>query len=218
MDEPGSHRCPRSSIDLVNTLTGQVIPGRCRASFCEFCGPVQSWWKARIISDGGGRPPERYAVLTQAPADWQKLRQKMRDFPRLLARRGYVWEQAWTVEEGAQTGMRHVNVLQKGTYVPQAELQDVWGAIAHVQAVKGATGHQVAGYALKEAQTVAGYVTKDGRQAGGLDRHLALNGGRLVHVSRGYLGGETQAAVLERLLSENQSEGSWVVVPRGQSR
>lgn len=214
VDEIGSAECPRSRINLINTLTGQVVPGRCRASFCDYCGPVQAWWKSRIISDGGATgAPTRYAVLTNAPADWKVLRQKMRDLRRLLGRRGFAWEQAWTVETGEQTGMRHVNALQKGDFVPQELLQNVWGAIVHIQAIKTAAGG-VAGYALKEAQRVAGYSTKNASQADKLQAHLDANGGRLVHLSRGYLGGETQAVVMERLLAERESEGSWVVVPK----
>lgn len=210
--EFGSPRCERVTVDLLNVRTGEVIPGKCRATFCEHCGPVEAWWKSRIIADGGRTgPPERYIVLTMAPKSWPQLRQKMRDLRRWGVQQFGAWEHAWTVEAGAKTGMRHVNVLQKGTYVPQAQLQERWGAIVHVEAIHGVAG--VAGYALKEARKVAGYALKDAH--GGLHEHRALNGGRLVHLSRGYLGGERQAEVRKRLASERQEEEcEWVVIPR----
>jgi hypothetical protein len=211
----GSGRCPRSRQSLLCLETGQVIPARCRASFCEYCGPIQAWWKARIISDGGGAPPERYWVLSQAPEDWDKLRQKMRDFRRLMRARGYAWEHAWTVEVGEKTGMIHVNALQKGDFVPQAIGQDSWGSIVHVQAIKRSPSN-VAGYALKEAARVAGYSLKEGGTAEKLQGHLERNGGRLVHLSRQYLGGLTQEQV-QRTLVDRQREQepqTWVLIPR----
>lgn len=121
----------------------------------------------------------------------------MRNYRRYLAKRGFSWEQAWTLEQGA-AGNLHVHVLQKGDYVPQTVAQEVWGGIVNIKAVKGARG--AAGYALKEAQRVSGYALKDA-DGDGLVGHLDLNGGRLVHLSRGYLGGETQAQVRARLVA-----------------
>ncbi len=80
-----------------------------------------------------------------------------------------------------------MNVLQRGSYVPQDELQDVWGAIIYIQAVKSGTAASVARYGLKEARTVTGYVFKNvgPGEPSPLD-HFEANGGRLAHVSRGY--------------------------------
>jgi hypothetical protein len=127
--------------------------------------------------------------------EWQSLRQKVRDYRRLLRRRGFGWEIAWTVEKG-KNGNLHVNALQKGDYVPQRVLQDVWGGIVHVQKI-GRNPERVAGYATKEARRVAGYTVKEAGRA--REAHLVLNGGRLVHLSRDYLGGETKVSVLQSL-------------------
>lgn len=207
-------RCPRVDHDRrfwVNVDTGERRPAWCGATICEVCGPRQAWKKALILSHGGASgPPQRYAVLTQLPLDWDKARQKIRDYRRYVQRRGYAWEHAWTVElNPAGTGL-HVNVLQKGAYVPQKELQDVWGSIVHVQAVKKRKGPQnVAQYALKEAQKVAGYSLKDA--ASNLAQHLDVNGGRLVHLSRDYLGGMTQKQVWEEIRGPHVDAG-WRMV------
>jgi hypothetical protein len=167
--------------------------------------------RARAISHGGATgPPQRFIVLTLPPErwemSWQQMRQKMRDYRRLMQRNYGVWEQAWTVETGKRNGMKHVNVLQKGPYVPQAELQRRWGGIAHVQAIGRQPG-AIAGYALKEALRVTGYSLKDA--AASRDVHLALNGGRLAHWSRGYFGGQTYTEVRRQLLADSVSDGDW---------
>jgi hypothetical protein len=207
--------CPRidhSRRYWVNTWTGEKRPAFCQSQGCPVCGPREAWKKSLIISHGGkSGPPKRYAVLSQFPLDWQKGRQKMRDLPRLLEKRGYRWDQTWTVEVNpAGTGL-HVNVLQKGSYVPQGELQDVWGAIVHIQAIKSRKGAQKVGtYALKEAQTVAGYAVKDAAQH--TAQHLDVNGGRLIHCSRGYLGGMTQKDVWSDIRGPHVDAGWRMVV------
>jgi hypothetical protein len=200
--------CPRCNWHWLNVETGEVIPGRCRASFCTYCGPYEAWWKARIVSAGGASgPPQRFMVGTLAPERWSSLRQKVRDLRRELVQEGVAWEQAWTVELGGKTAMRHVNFLQKGDYVAQAELQRLWGAIVHVSAVHDV--EKASEYALKEARTVTGYALKEAGK--GLEEHLAINGWRLVHLSRNYLGGMTQAEVRKQFLQQSDEElGQWV--------
>ncbi len=83
--------CPR--IDhrrqyWVNTWTGERRADSCRANACEVCIVSNARRKARILS---WAEPQRYAVLTQYPDDWQVGRQKMRDLVRFFKRRGYVW-------------------------------------------------------------------------------------------------------------------------------
>ena len=136
---------------------------------------------------------------------WKQLRQKMRDYRRAMVAEYGAWEHAWTVERGKRNGMKHVNVLQKGPYVPQRVLQRSWGGIVHVQRIGREPGH-VAGYALKEARRVAGYSLKEA--GAGLDEHLALNGGRLAHWSRNYFGGETLPEVRQRLMGNPSSAES----------
>jgi hypothetical protein len=219
-------RCPRATGWFWRNLTtGEMAPGRCAASSCPYCGPVEALARARVISDGGATgPPQRYIVLTLPPEqwgmEWQTLRQKMKDFRRAMVREHGEWEHAWTVERGKLNGMPHVNVLQKGTYVRQRELQDRWGGIAHVQAIRRQPG-KVGGYVLKEAGRVAGYSLKDAHAS--LADHLAINGGRLVHLSRNYLGGETIPTVRKRLRGDSAStpgewERTWGELPQDRQR
>lgn len=151
--------------------------------------------------------PERFATFTNAPEDWQALRQKQRTLTLKLRREGYSWESAWTVERGSKTGMKHVHALQHGSFVPQKLLQEAWGAIVHIEAIRGARG--VANYALKEASRVAGYAVKG--TTAQLAEHLALNGGRGCHYSRGYLHGKRLREV-EGWLWPGQPELTWIVV------
>jgi hypothetical protein len=185
------------------------FPGTCKTWRCEYCGPRKARQKAAILA---WAKPERFITLTQAPKDWGALRQKVRVLKRDLQVGGRRFEMAWTVEEGKDTGMRHVHALQHGDYVPQAELQQRWGRIADIRAIRGV--REATAYAMKEAVQVSGYAMKG---AADLDAHLDLNGGRGCHVSRGYLRGETQASVLE-LLQRERSEGevlTWVLVRPG---
>jgi hypothetical protein len=210
--DPWRHKCPRVNWHFLNLSTGQRAPGRCRAARCPVCGPLQALEWARVISHGGATgPPERYAVLTLPESmwdmGWQPLRQKMRDYRRLLNHRSFEWEAAWTAEKG-NGGNLHVNALQKGSYIPQAVLQDVWGGIVHIQRIRRRP-HGVAGYVLKEARSVAGYALKN---AGDDERaaYLAMNGGRLAHMTRGYLGGETKASVLRALREQTGEHDRWI--------
>jgi hypothetical protein len=152
--------------------------------------------------------PERFVTLTNAPADWQKLRQKVRKLCLRLRNDGYRVEWAWTVERGARTGMRHIHALQHGDYIPQRELQERWQAIVHIERVKGARG--AAGYAMKEAARVTHYAVKGTKS--NLREHLDLNGGRGYHMSRRYLRG-CRTREVEQLLSPSDPNLHWITVP-----
>jgi hypothetical protein len=185
------------------------FPAMCKTWRCEYCGSRKARQKAAILA---WARPERFITLTQAPDDWSALRKKVRVLKHELLGAGLRFEVAWTVEEGKETGMRHVHLLQHGDYVPQAQLQDRWGRIADVRAIRGA--RKAVDYAMKEAVQVSGYAMKG---AADLDAHLDRNGGRGCHLSRGYLRGETQASVLD-LLQRERSEGeilTWVLIRPG---
>lgn len=104
--------------------------------------------------------------------------------------------------------MRHVHALQHGDFVPQAYLQERWGAIVHIEAIRQRQG--AAAYALKEAGMVAGYAVKE--TATNLARHLDLNGGRAYHLSRRYFHGRSTREV-ERLVANVDPSRTWLVIP-----
>lgn len=106
-------------------------------------------------------------------------------------RKRYRLEWAWAIEENPKKTGYHAHAIQWGEYLPQAELQEMWGGrIAHIMRVgKGTEGY------LTKCAGVCGYMAKS------IDRHLAVNGGRAIHMTRGYLGGWTSREVLQEMSS-----------------
>lgn len=157
----------------------------------------------------------RFFTGTLAPADWQARRQKMRDLPRYLAKRGYPgWQSAWSTEKGSKTGMIHVHALVHGPWVPAAVLNDVWGARTNIKAIRN---DGVARYVTKESLRVAGYSVKGNRAgAEGMQDALDLNGGRPLHWSRGFLHGLTKREALVQLraeLDDGKEARTWHLEP-----
>ena len=181
------------------------FPAGCSTWRCEWCGPQKARRKAEIVA---WAQPTRFLTLTQAPADWQRLRQKVRKLRMRLAADGHVSEWAWTVERGKRTGMVHLHCLQHGDYLPQRYLQDRWGAIVHLRRIDDADA--AARYTTKHAaRRVVSYTLKG--TATELHDHLDLNGGRGIHLSRGYLRGRTSREVWSLLHPPGAL--TWVQVP-----
>lgn len=181
------------------------FPAGCATWRCEWCGPLKGRRKAEIVA---WAQPERFITLTQAPATWQACRQRVRKVALNLRRKGYAVEWAWTVEKGKRSGMIHVHALQHGDYLPQRMLQDAWGHRVDIRRVHDTDG--AAAYTTKHAgRRLASYTMKGtGAQ---LTEHLDLNGGRGVHLSRGYLHGRTSAEVWSLLHPPGALK--WVQVP-----
>lgn len=180
------------------------FPASCDAYRCEKCGPRKARTAAAALTWGARQAPRRRLVtLTQVPDDWQRARSQVFDFLRRIRRDGFTFEMGWAIEENpAQTGF-HAHGIQHGDYVPQSLLQERWGGrIVDIRAMKQ-PGAGV--YAVKEALRVTGYVTKGGRTSDGLPGHLDRNGGRVLHVTRGFYGGLTKREVLERVALEQSS-------------
>lgn len=181
------------------------VPAGCSTWRCDWCGPQKGRRKAEIVA---WAEPTRFVTLTQAPDDWQRLRQKVRKLTLTLRSAGHDLEWAWTVERGSRTGMIHVHALQHGSYIPQRELQDRWGHRVDIRRISDVDG--AARYTTKHAsRRVVGYTMK--HTGDDLQRHLDLNGGRGVHLSRGYLHGRRSAEVWNLL--HPPSALKWVQVP-----
>lgn len=169
---------------MVSLSTGLVVNVGCQTHGCAYCGPRQTRRLAMAVSTRLGEVNRaRFVTLTNAPADFQTCRQKMRDLRRYLKRRGYTWEAFWSLEHGTQTGMLHAHCIQHGDYIPQAELQATWGQIVDIRAVRSG---KVSGYVLKDAARVAGYALKG--QDEGHGTRIAVNGGRPAHWTRAFFG------------------------------
>lgn len=190
------------------------FPADCGSYRCEVCGPRLSREVVAGISWAAARAGRaRLVTLTNAPADFDRLRGQLRDFARRLRKDGVAWHWAWSVEVGSETGMVHVHGVQHGPdYVPQAHLQDRWGGrIVDVRAIRSRGG---AAYAFKEAARVAGYTTKG--SLSDLPTHLDRNGGRVAHWSRGFFHGLTKREAVQEAARqrENAREGlTWHLEP-----
>lgn len=181
------------------------FPAGCSTWRCPWCGPQKGRRKAEIVA---WAEPARFITLTQAPSSWQPLRQKMRKLTLKLRSAGRTVEWAWTVERGSKTGMIHVHALQHGDYLPQRELQQLWGRRVDIRRISDVDG--AARYTTKHAaRRVVGYTMKG--VGAELEAHLDLNGGRGVHLSRGYLHGLRSAEVWALL--HPPSPLNWVQVP-----
>lgn len=180
--------------------------GTCRTYLCDDCGPQ----KAREVAAAVGwaadqHPRSRFVTLSQAPLDWQQRRQKMRDLARWARGQGYGWNVAWTTERGSKTGMVHIHAVQWGTYIPQPLLVKRWGHWCFIEEVKG-SAHSVGTYMAKGAAPVARYMVKGA--GAGYAAWRDLNGGRPIHVSRGFLPGSLDDAI-RAARQQQRSDERW---------
>lgn len=163
------------------------FPAACESYKCPRCGIIKARQIAAAMSwavDEAGRG--RFITLTLAPVEKDRRLQKMKDLTRWARAQGYNYQQAWTTEAGSLNGMVHVHALQWGDYVPQAALQDRWGARVDIRAVQQSAA-SVGSYMTKGAGVVGSYMTK-----GAAEDYAAwrdLNFGRPVRWSRGFYHG-----------------------------
>ncbi len=193
-------------------------PASCDAYACPICGPRKAQQAAAVITYAMRNADRtRLCTLTLAPEDWTTRRQKMRNLKRLLRDKGYRWEIGWATEKNPKGTGLHVHGIQHGDRVPQALLQETWGAIVDIRAVGKREQDRTAGaYTVKEALRVAGYAVKGATASPeALAEHLALNGGRPAHWSRGFLHGKTKREALTEI-RRNLADGealTWRMVP-----
>lgn len=169
---------------MVDRLTGEFWPADCDSGICARCGLNRARVRARLITERSRQcAHSRFLTLTNAPAGWQERRCQIRDLARRIRSDGLRCEWVWTTERGGKTGMVHVHAIQWGDYLPQGQLQDLWGGRrVDIRSAQPRHGE----YISKAASAVANYVGKGA--AADLDAALDLNGGRLHHWSRGFFG------------------------------
>lgn len=169
---------------VCDRLTGEFWPADCDTGTCPTCGVNRARVRARLITARCRQVEHpRFITLTNAPEEWQQRRGQVRDLARRLRARGYATEWIWVTERGSKTGMVHVHAVQHGDYIPQAELQDLWGdRRVDIRTAQPRHGE----YISKTAARVASYISKGG--PADLDAALSLNGGRLHHWSRRFFG------------------------------
>lgn len=124
----------------------------------------------------------RFITLTLAPEDWQDVRRRMRDLVQHLRRQGIAVKWLWVVEEGSETGMKHIHAVQWGDFIPWRDLLAWWGARVEIQASRDAFD-----YLGKNIIRYLGKGLDGDRDA--IEGHMNLNGGRAAHWSRGFFNG-----------------------------
>jgi hypothetical protein len=213
----GAEKCPNRGAVVLDLVTGKRFPAGCKVYGCPTCGPRKAWAVGQL---GAASRPERLVTLTQAPRDWSRCRDAMNNLSHALRRRGYRTLFFWAIEPNPRRTGYHIHALQHGAYVPQALLQKLWGAIAHVEAVKTETEQQgrVAFYVVKGA-AASHYVTKG--TVDDLTRHLAMNGQRTAHWSRGYMRLDNDepatARALRLAMRKGSTDGRYVLVGAGET-
>lgn len=184
--------CPKSPWWLVaNDDPTLRLPRPCGTYRCSVCRAAKIRERLRVLVWGAARANRvRLVTLTQLPSDWQKARGQVRDLVRRLrAERKLEW--GWSIEANPKGTGYHAHAIQWGDYLPQSWLQRKWGSrICHIMEVnKGAAGY------LTKCAAVCGYLTKS------MEEHLLVNGGRAVHLTRGFLHGRTSREVLKEMSS-----------------
>lgn len=209
-------RCPRRPGEwLWNDVTGSLVPLRCRAHACEFCIVVNARVTGLAIA---GARPTRAILLTQVGNEWPVIRNRMKKLTWRVRREGFAMEWCWHVEPNPRGTGHHVHGWQRGDFLPQGRLSEIASGegmgefvrISQIRQTQGPVnyGMKLAGidYGMKNAQA-AGY--------------LSVNGGRLVHSSRGFWIDErgekvplreAQRVWARRALDEAEPVGRWTRV------
>lgn len=186
--------CPRAQWWMIreDDPTIKLVLG-CRAYACPACGPGKIRERVRLAAWGASLSDWRtHLTLTLAPEDWQQCRAQVRDYLRRLRQYGNM-EAAWTREANPKGTGYHVHMLCHGTYFEHWRLQKLWGG-RHVWI--DPVPCDVARYIGKTFR-VAGYQVK------AMSEVMKLNGGRAIHMSRGYLHGMTARGAL-RLMRKHR--------------
>ncbi len=214
--------CPRKvGFVLVNRALGLTAPARCKANSCPYCGPVNAHLVAGALAISR---PERMIRFSLVGESWDVTRKRTNMVTKLLRGYGYSWHLAYHVEPNPKHTGRHAHGYQRGSYVPQAVLQDVcqragmgFPYIERYEPPKGSK--KVIDYGLKLAGIDYGLKLADTEES--LRTYLDCNGNRLVHATRGYwrdaegktLPGVREAmAAFARTKGDDERIGTWELV------
>jgi hypothetical protein len=173
---------------LVGQESGRIVPARCSAAWCWYCGPVNAQEVAGAI---GLANPERLVRLSLVGDEWQTTRDRVKHLVEDIRAEGYRFEYVMHVEPNPRGTGRHAHLYQRGDYIRQRRLQELCFlnglGIPDIRAFKRKGGPKV-GYGVKLAGI--DYGLKLVERADALDEYLVCNGGRLSHQSRGFFADE----------------------------
>lgn len=181
--------CPnRPSQVVVNTVTGQTVPARCNKLRCPFCLPHEALGVAAALAMA---QPTQLLLLTQLGSTWAGAQRRMNRFREVL-RATYTGGWAYHLEPNPDGTGTHAHAWWRGDHLGRRKLSDaarraqlgewVSTAEAHLPPA-GPSGVPRLTYGLK---SVLRQPSNGLHLSGDAEAFLALNGGRLVHATRGY--------------------------------
>jgi hypothetical protein len=181
------------------------VPALCGRLRCGVCRPRQA---RRMELALGTVRIERRVVLSAVGDDWNTVRQRVKRLASSLRRDlGAGWEWWWVCERNPKLTGHHVHALVRGPFVQQSRLQELcsregmgipWIGVWRPERVRGRAG------AYEFKGLVGAYELK-----GASGDHLALNGQRLAHWSRGWWG-QPYRALLKGMVGDGGDPGPWV--------
>jgi hypothetical protein len=181
-----SHLCPNTWGFYFHPETGERVPRRCNRLSCGFCGPLVAYVTAEAIAMS---LPTEHWVITRAGRDFQQIRKRMNSvFHKLRATAKF--EAAWVVH--LKKGKLHVHIVAWGG--------DLFGLEDLTRAARNqGMGPHVEWLDMYDAtEVIPRYILRpalvsfDHRDASlekseaVLRNHLDINGGRLVHNTKGF--------------------------------
>lgn len=201
---------------MVNTVTGEVAPWRCKRNSCTYCLRLNAKRRSAAI---GLATPERAILLTQVGENWTTVRDRMKKLRHDLAQEVDAFEWVWHLEPNPKGTGHHVHAWQHGSFVPQPLLSRLaerrgMGTFARINRVRSTAG--ASRYGLKGL----GYGLKGVQADDAGSTYLRENGGRLTHQSRGFFrspdGARLPVRVAEKVAlgMTKAGEGSWVPMLR----
>lgn len=182
--------CPKQPWMLVCDADPRIrIPRPCGTYRCECCRPAKVSERVRVMAWSLGRVHHvRHITLTRVPERWQKARMQLRDLWRRV-RKAYRVECGWSIEENPRETGYHAHAMSWGEYIPHHRLMEMWGGrICYLNRMDTRKDDY-----LTKCLHIAGYLSKN------IATHLELNGGRALHMTRGFLHGRTSRQVLQEL-------------------
>lgn len=176
--------CPLTDALAFDRTTGQVAwSASCKNARCRRCTRQVSGQTFALARRALAKKKHvRFITLTLAPDGWQPTRDAVRRWLERLRRQGYAMHVLWVVEEGSEHGMKHVHVIQWGSFIPKAVLSASWPyGFTQIQGAREAVGYL--------GKQVVRYVAKGLDDAELVEGHMNLNGGRAAHWSTEFFDG-----------------------------
>ncbi len=214
--DQGRKSCPDTrGMIFVNTVTGEMVPARCRRLACAVCSLLNARSRARAIAFS---KPERAILLTQVGSEWQQIRPRMARLKyELQERTNCSFEWVYHVEPNPKGTGHHVHAWERGAYIPQKTLSAAadsvgMGAFARINKIRQV--EKASSYGLKGL----GYGLKEFEAAESRSAYMLANGRRLTHQSPGFFvdseGNSVGVRVAEREAASSGREavGTWVMM------